>query len=385
MGEVLGTARAAPGAPPGCAGPDVLTVRVSVVARLRPAGGSASVVVKHVPVVLYGAEHRDRWRPELLEEAAAYSFLSRPEVGFVDRPALLGFHRNGALVLEDLGSRADPVVPLVGVEPRLARVLARLHAATLGRGDAYRAERERLGIDVDAPDGRYDGTTATARRRAAGGELLGTWAAALGVAEPAAVEALLAPVVESVERPGPWHACIHDDIANHRQCPTRGERMLLLDFENARYAHALLDVAKVLVGKFERDLVAGDMVYVCPGFEASLADRYRRELAAAGGPETGDREWAAALADALVCSTLVQVGSLVELTQRTEVRGGLLANLAALLERLEHLLGAAADRPQLGATRPQLRAVLADLRARVAFGHDLSGRAAPSEPQGVSG
>jgi hypothetical protein len=366
VGEVLA---AAGGHPLAVTGREVLTARVSVVARMRvehPGGGAGSVVVKHVPAENYGAAHRDGWRQEFLEEAAAHTFLSRPDVGFTDRPALLGLHPNGALVLEDLGPEANPIVPLAEAEPRLALALARLHAATLGRGDAYRAQRARLRIDVDAPDGRYDGTTATAGRRAAGIDLLGTWATALGVADAPAVYALFEPVVGAVDAPGPWHACIHDDIANHRQCPTRGGRMLLLDFENARYAHALLDVAKVLVGKFERDLVAGDMVYACPGFEVSLAECYRRELAAAGGPAVGDGDWEAALADAVVYSVLVQIGMLVELVERTQVRGGLLANLATLFERLDTILGAA------DAARPELRALLTELRMRVTFGRGLS-------------
>jgi hypothetical protein len=352
----------------------LVSARVSVVARMRadaPARDPFGVVVKHVPAEVYGAGRRDRWRSEFLEEAAAYSFLARPEVGFRERPELLGFHRNGVLVLEDLGEGADPVVPLSAVEPGLARSLARLHAATLGRGAAHREERRRFGLDPDAADRRHDGTTAAVRRRASGSALIGTWAAALAVPEAEGLEELLDPVVEAVESPGRWHALIHDDLANHRQCRTRGGRTLLLDFENARYGHALLDLGKLLVGKFERDLVEGDMFHALPGFGATLAGRYRVELAAAAGEDPGDRECEAALTDAVLYSVLVQVGSLVELTGRTQVRGGLLRNLAALLGRLEAVLDPSGP-------RAPLRRLLGELGVRASLGAGLSERSGPA-------
>jgi hypothetical protein len=346
---------------------ELLSSRVSVVARLgvsRP-DGPASVVVKHVPAEQYGLEHQAAWRQEFLEEAAAYTVFSRPEVAFADRPAFLGVHPNGVIVLEDLGAQPDPLLPLDLVAPRLALVLATLHAATAGHGELLRAERSRLGLPVDGMDERYDGTTAAVRRRSAGGELLADWSAALGVAEAATVRALLSPVVDAIETPGAWHAVIHDDIANHRQCPTRNGRLLLLDFENARYAHALLDVAKVLVGKFERDLDIRDMVYQCPGFDSVLAEHYRAALAAAGSPAVDDDKFATALTDAVTYTLLVQFGHLVELSERTVVRGGLLGNLGELLARVDALLG-------VPGPRRELRGVLTQLGARATLGRSLA-------------
>jgi hypothetical protein len=378
VADVEQVVRAAGWAEARVTGYELLSSRISAVARVRVScpDEPASVVVKHVPAEQYGAWHRDSWRPEFLEEAAAYAMLSRPDVPFADRPRLFGVHPNGVLVIEDLGSEPDPLLPLDVVAPRLALVLARLHAATIGRGPLLDAERERLGLRVAGADARYDGTTAAVRRRSTGGDLLADWATALGVADSATVRALLAPVVAAVEVAGPWHAVIHDDIANHRQCPTRDGRLVLLDFENARYAHALLDVAKVVVGKFERDLDTREMVHQCPGFNSALADQYRVALADAGGPAVDDDAFATALTDAVTYTMLVQLGHLVELTGRTVVRGGLLGNLGELLARVDAVLG-------VPGPRRELRGVLSALGARVTLGRSLAADPAMDSRQGA--
>jgi hypothetical protein len=151
---------------------------------------------------------------------------------------------------------------------------------------------------------------------------------------------------------------------------------LLLDFENARYAHALLDIAKVLVGKFERDLDTREMVYQCPGFDPSLADHYRVALTDAGGPAVDDSVFATALTDAVTYTLLVQLGHLVELTGRTVVRGGLLGNLGELLARVDAVLG-------VPVPRRDLRSVLSALGARVTLGRSLAADPATDSRQGA--
>jgi hypothetical protein len=114
---------------------------------------------------------------------------------------------------------------------------------------------------------------------------------------------------------------------------------------------------------------------VWPGFDASLAASYRQALVGAGGPSVSDDDWESLLADAVVYSVVVQIGTLVELVARTQVRGGLLTNLAWLIERLDATVGVA------DATRADLRGLLTELGVRASFGSRLSERPGVLEHQ----
>lgn|GEM_PF-3369180 len=340
-----------------------LSARISPVWRVRlegPAGTPASVVVKHLDPRWYGAPTGADVPREFLEEAAVYEFLEEGCPSFRDRAARLAWLDGGALVLEDLGV-GDRSLPPARAGDLLAATFARLHAATAGRGDFHRAARRAHGIDVDAPDLRYDGDVAAARRFARGAETLAGWCEALAVAPAEETAGLLAAVEATVTRPGPFHALIHDDLASARQCVVRDGRLLLLDWENAKHAHALRDLAKVLVGKFERSLETGEMIRVCPEMEPGLADLYRRELARAGGPDVDDAVWGEALGAALLYNTVVQVGALVGLYSVTAVTGQVLPNLRGIVLRMDEVLHG-----HPGWEDP--RRILGQLAARIAFG-----------------
>lgn len=322
---------------------EVLTSRISAVWRVAlegPPGTPETAVVKHVVSPDYGDPFGAGAPRDFQEEAAAYAFLDGLDAPpFRDRARRLAWVPAGALVLEDLGE-GDRSLPPARVGDLLAVAFARLHAATMGRGDAHRRAREDFGIDPDASDPRYDGVVAAARRFARGVETLAGWCEALGVARGDEAAALLREVEAHVLRPGPFHALLHDDLAAARQCVVRGGRVLLLDWENAKHAHALRDIAKILVGKFERRLDNGEMRWVCPEMEPGLAARYRRELARAGGPDADDAAWGEALCGAVLFNTVVQVGALVGLYAVTAVEGHVLPNLRAILFRMGEVLHA---------------------------------------------
>lgn len=328
---------------------EVLSSRISPVRRVAlsgPAGVPESVVVKHLAAPWYGDPGGGVPR-DFLEEAAAYAFLD----GLADRPfreraALLAWLPGGALVLEDLGA-GERTLPTPRIGDLLAVSFARLHAATAGRGAAHEAARRRMGIDIDGPDPRYDGVDAASRRFARGAEMLAEWCEALSVATAAEVREQLAVVEAAVLHPGPFAALVHDDLAAGRQCVVRGGRLLLLDWENAKQAHALRDLAKVLVGKFERSLDTGAMVRVCPEMDPSLVARYRRELARAGGPDVDDATWGEALSSAVLFGAVVQVGALLGLYPVTPVTGEVLPNLRDLLLRTGEVLHALPGREDL--------------------------------------
>lgn len=318
-----------------------LSARISPVWRVSvdgPPGAPATVVVKHLAARGYGDPSAGGVPAEFREEAAVYDFFgAMDDRPFRERAERLAWLPGGALVLEDLGG-GDRSLPPARAGDLLAVAFARLHAATAGREAAYRAARLRAGIDVDAPDTRYEGAEAAARRYARGAEVLAGWCAALAVAPAGEVAAMLAAVEDAVLRPGPFHALVHDDLASGRQCVVRGGRLLLLDWENAKHAHALRDLAKVLVGKFERDLDTGEMRWICPEMEPALSVRYRRELARAGGPDAGDAAWGDAFCAAVLFNTVVQVGALVGLHAVTAVHRQVLPNLRGILFRMGQVL-----------------------------------------------
>jgi hypothetical protein len=91
-----------------------------------------------------------------------------------------------------------------------------------------------------------------------------------------------------------------------------------------------------------------------------LAVQYRRELARAGGPELSDAEWDATLADAMVFTTVCQLGVLRFIIDRGQVQGTLLPNLRKLLRRMEAVL-------EGNAARRDVRRLLGALDQRIAF------------------
>lgn len=318
-----------------------LSSRISPVWRVAldgPPGTPETVIVKHLAPPWYGRPVDAATPRDFQEEAAAYAFFEGlRERAFHDRARRLAWLPAGALVLEDLGA-SDRSLPPARVGDLLAVAFARLHAATAGRRAAHDEARRALGIDPTGADDRYDGVDAATRRFARGRDALAGWSEALGVASAADLVALLDAVEAAVLAPGPFHALVHDDVANARQCVVRGGRLLLIDWENAKHAHALRDVAKVLVGKFEQSLEAYEMIRVCPEMEPTLSHRYRRELARAGGPDVDDATWGRELCGAVLFNTVVQVGSLVGLHAVAPVAGQVLPNLRDIVFRMGEVL-----------------------------------------------
>ena len=119
----------------------------------------------------------------------------------------------------------------------------------------------------------------------------------------------------------------------------RGDELYLLDFEYARYAHALLDLCKPMLGKFEMEVETGLYVWSCPGFGPGLADAYRAALREMHGTTFDDDAWTPALAAALAASALALVGRLAELEPERRLAGTVAENVNGILYRLLQLLG----------------------------------------------
>jgi hypothetical protein len=341
-----------------------LSRRVSWVARVyaAPRGEPPrTFIAKHVPPEAYGSSDTSAWRAEFLEEVAAYELFSTVDPPFLERPERLGYDPHGLLLLEDLGTALNHAQPAGDLSGPFATMFARLHAATLGKRRAYDEARARCGVRLDVPDARHDGPENRRTQFALGAKVLSEWCGLVGLASEQTVHALLAELQAGIEAPGPLQAVTHDDLAHGRQCALRDGLLRMFDFENARYGSALLDVAKLLVGKFERRGGPGGVIVLSwMGMGRELVLHYRRELERAGGPALEDATWNAALADAVAFTTVCQVGMLRYTIDRIAVQGALLPNLYTLLRRMEALL-------EDSAGRRELRRVLGLLAGRIAL------------------
>jgi aminoglycoside phosphotransferase (APT) family kinase protein len=163
--------------------------------------------------------------------------------------------------------------------------------------------------------------------------------------------AALAQELEDVQRmiaqPGPFAALIHDDLSNARQTFEVEGRLMLLDWEQAKFGHALLDFVKPMVGKIEVELDTGISAWQCPGFPIALPDAYRRLLARDHAVALGDADWDANLSAALIFGALALAGRLVVWDPRRALRGTPQQNINGVLRRLLQLLPGSAPFPAM--------------------------------------
>lgn len=337
-------------------GRQVLASRSAIVARLALTGGTGAprtVVVKHVFPNAWGDPARTA--PEFVEEQAAHRFLASTASEEGLKPRLLAWDPQGIIVLEDLGRDPAPRMRTFDeLVPMLARAFARLHGRTRGREGEYLRLRAGAGLPLPDVDVRRYGGPAQARRRVKGAAHLMELAGWRGGVDLGVLQKELETAIAAVEAPGPFAALIHDDVANARQTFDAGDELFLLDFEYARYAHALLDLCKPMLGKFEMEVNTGLYVWSCPGFSPALAATYREALREMHDVAFQDGVWSHGLAAALVASALALVGRLAELEPDRRLAGTVAENVSGVLYRLQSLLQANAPYPVIRAFIPRL-------------------------------
>lgn len=147
--------------------------------------------------------------------------------------------------------------------------------------------------------------------------MLVNWCETLGVAPAARISDLAGKLAGAMDDPD-WRALIHDDLANARQCIERDGSLWLLDFEVAKPGHALRDLARVMLGKYERDLENGRMVWINPGLPLSAIDAYHHRLAL-HGREMDSETWDRVFREALLHALVMQIGALVEHAESGDV------------------------------------------------------------------
>ena len=208
-----------------------------------PAGVPASVIVKRARSWDGTAYEPDSTEPRsaaahFFNDWAGLQLLSQAAGADKIAPRFYGGDRAaGIFVIEDLGEGSSPDQALLGDDPsaaeanllELARMLGRMHAATIGWNERFVQMRKALGPYTPGDQGyRWlaDGFLSTA--------------AALGVPLRSGAAAELETVINALANPGPFLAYTHGD-----PCPDNwiwaGERLRLFDFEIGAFRHALTD------------------------------------------------------------------------------------------------------------------------------------------------
>lgn len=323
-------------------------VAVARVTLTDGAGRCTSVVAKH-------RTGNGPPNPDFAEELVNYRYLMGLRDRFDRFPRLLGAAPD-LFVLEDLGPDRHVFPDVDAVVAAIAQTFAELHAATAGGEAGHEAVRAAAGLHDPDPRPRSAARTLEAFR--AGCAILADHASILLGAPADTVTGMAEAALEDLGDPGPFRAFAHDDMADRRQCVVVAGRVLLVDFEAAKHTHALIDLAKPLIGKAERDTAAGVFTHNHPHLPASLAPAYRRAREAADGLRVSDAVWERQLGSALIAQTFLTVQRFHELSGQ-RFSASLAASLKSVLTQLSR------HRPDSPAHR-DLLALLDRLRERIA-------------------
>jgi hypothetical protein len=342
--------------------------RRSTVARVQvdagPKGTPTTVIVKQVRAESgeSGSAEHDRARRRLLTEVTTLDFLGSLPTPISMGPRLLGVDLDaGVLVLEDLGEGVSLADLLTGDDSgaataalnAYARSLARLHAETVGRAEAFAAIGRKYG-HVPAPGSNplEKGVADMVPRFKQACDLV-------SVPLDEAFQRDAATIDRALSDPGPWLALNVSDA-----CPDnhvlQGKSVRFFDFEFSNYGHALLDGAYLRV-PFPTCWCAARI----PDDVQAQAERiYRMELASACPLAAVDEEFEEAMLMACARWTIATVSWTLERTVREDDLWGLLSHRQRHILRLESLARSLEASGRLSEIKRVAAALARELRTR---------------------
>lgn len=310
-----------------------LVLRCQVVAS-ADADLPETVILKWANTEDYRPNEPEGAVARLFNDWAGTLFLSGlPEAAGLAPRCLGGDRAMGLVVLEDLGAGATLVDPLLGADATAAerallalmRTLGRLHAATVGREDAYRAVRATLGPVTAATPVHTPG-----RLRAQLPEI-GAALTRAGLALDARAETEVETTLTALEQPGPFWAYTHGDPCPDNDFLAPDGTVRLIDFEMGAYRHALIDGVYGLM-HFPTCWCAGRI----PGATlARMEAAYRGELARGCPAAEDDAKWGEAVTHALAYWLLASLAWLLEGALREEEEWGIAGVRPRLVARVE--------------------------------------------------
>jgi len=293
-----------------------------------------SLIVKYINPNLNIKNEKIEIKAEYIEEQFNYIFLSKIRDSFPFFPELIGYKEN-LMILEDLGKSEYSEPPDLYSLKNIATVLAKLHSATANQYSLFKKTREE--VNLDDIDRRlyckdyYNFLFARGARQI-------NWYCDLLNIKRQNYEKLINEIQDNINNPEVFHAFIHHDLVSKRQFIYVKNKVYLIDFEHGEYSHALLDIAKILVGSIEWK--RKEQVYIInhPNVTKEIIDMYRIEYSKYRQIEFDDTVWKMNLSSALIHSTLSVLGELFELPSNFKPETSIEANIKLLINRLMYLL-----------------------------------------------
>jgi hypothetical protein len=207
-----------------------------------------TVVIKQVAPDGYDPENVESWRTKrFFGDWAGARFLSECTLDEKHGPAFYGGDVElGFIVLEDMGEHTSLVEPLLNGDSTaasaalvaFARRLGRMHAASRGKEEHYRAIQREISSAWGESAVKSPEAVSLARSEAV--TKFKEICVGLGIEPGAAAEQEFATAFQQFEEPGAFRTFIHSD-----PCPDnvfyRAPELRLIDFEFGCFGHALRD------------------------------------------------------------------------------------------------------------------------------------------------
>lgn len=306
-------------------GSELIARRISCTSRLLLEKGDripGSAIVKHIPIEDYPGQ---AWNLELQHESDLYQFLDSLHPTFQRKAKYYGSSQKGYLILEDLG-KSSFIWSQEKASKALAKSFAELHATTWGKEEDWKNFQQKTGWKKEHLENKENSKTFFLKCFGRGIQQILKDISPEETSRIKKMQQEAEQIFSTIQDGGKWTALVHHDLLNHRQCIPQGEDLYLIDFENMIFAHALLDLAKSIVGKFEYNLEVPReyqdyLFYMNPQFPQEIIQDYRYFLEFNHSLVFEEEEFQEEMETALLFSGIALFGEFLELEEKEQIYG----------------------------------------------------------------
>lgn len=304
-----------------------------------------SLVVRHIPLEKYPAKVSEDWHSKFRNDYIAYTLFSKANTPLECCPKCLITDTRGVIIMEDIGTQSETLQLDKGVIQKIAVSLANLHCATTEGYQDFEKTKKEYGFVNSIPQYEYayteeDNVDCVYRERFhLGVQEIERWCSLFGVKLGEFFTETIKKIETKIKNPGQFLSYIHDNITDKKHVLLNEEKAFFIDFNKGVFAHSLLDLAQILVGKFERNKKENVFFLNNPVFPLEIIKEYRKAYESKREIQFEDAFWQEELSGALIYRTLIQIGRLRKITDgNCELKGTIQQHLQAILQNLEILL-----------------------------------------------